>query len=77
MEKFNLYTEALIFISIFTVIILVPCYLVFLIGRQMMDETGQYPTRAPIIQAKAILKLLVVEAGAFFCLTAFFRVFTN
>jgi len=77
MESFNLYTEALIFINVFAVIVLIPCYFVFLIGRHMMDDMGRFPTRAPAIQAKALLKLVVVEVAAFFFLTAFYRVFAN
>lgn len=77
MEHFNLYTEALIFVSVFSVIVLVPCYFVFLIGRSMMDEIGRYPTRAVGIQARALFKLIMVEVAAFFFLTAFYRTFAN
>jgi hypothetical protein len=77
MEKFNLYSEALIFVSVFAVIVLIPCYFVFLIGRNMMEEMGRFPTRAAFIQAKALLTLMVVEVGAFLFLTSFYRIFAN
>ena len=77
MEEFTLFTEALIFVSIFAVIVWVPCYFVLLIGRNMLDEVGRLPTRIPAIQAKALFKLIIVEVMAFFLLTAFYRVFAN
>ena len=77
MEKFTLWTEALIFVNVFAVIVLVPCYFVYLIGRDMMDETGRFPTQAAMIQAKALLKLILIEVAAFFSLTAFYRIFAN
>ena len=77
MEKFNLYTEALIFISVFSVIILLPCFFTALIGREMIDQIGRFPTKTSLIQVKALFKLVVIEIIAFSLLASFYRVFAN
>jgi len=50
MEPFNLWAESVIFMTVFSVIIIVPCILVALIGRDMIDQIGYFPTKTPIIQ---------------------------
>jgi hypothetical protein len=77
MEPFNLYTEALIFVSVFSVVILVPCYFVIMIGRDMMEKIGRFPTQTPAIQVSALLKLIVVEVIAFTLLTSLYRIFSS
>jgi len=77
MEKFSQFTEGLIFLCLFAVMVIVPCYLIFLIGRGMMDEMGRYPTQAPKIQFSALLRLSLVMMGAYVYLVLFFRFFAN
>lgn len=77
MEPFNLFSEALIFIAVFSLVVMLPCYFVMLIGRDMIDQIGQFPTMAAKIQMKAFLKLAGVELVTFFLLIAFYRVFAH
>ena len=77
MEKFNLYGEAFIFISLFALFILVPCYFIITIGRSMMDEIGRFPTKTAFIQVTAVLQLLGIEVITFLSLIAFFNRFSG
>jgi len=77
MGTFTLWKEALIFASIYGVIILVPCLLVALMGRKMLKQIGQYPTRTPAIQMGIFLKLFLLEACAFGLLIGFYLAFTD
>jgi len=77
MEKFTLYSEALIFISVFTVIVIVPCFFTTLIGKEMIDRIGRFPTKTSIIQVKALYRLVFIEIVAFSLLASFYRVFAN
>jgi len=76
MEKFNLYSEAFIFISLFAVLILVPCFFMIFVGRNMIDQIGRFPTKTALIQVKAVLKLLGIEVITFLMLIAFFNRFS-
>jgi len=77
MIKFDLWTESFIFFSIFAVLIIVPCLLVALIGRKMINRLGHYPTQSPIIQMSIFWKLIVIEIFTFIGLIGFFRFFID
>ncbi|HLF19094.1 MAG TPA: hypothetical protein VI749_09460 [Candidatus Omnitrophota bacterium] len=77
MEPFNLVSEAVIFIAVFSIVVMLPCYFVVMIGRDMIDQIGQFPTMAARIQLKALFKLVAVELVSFFLLIAFYRVFAH
>ncbi len=76
MVAFDLWKEAFIFAIVFAPIIIIPCVLVALMGRKMIDQLGRYPTQTPIIQMSIFWKLVVVEIITFFCLIAFFQFFS-
>ena len=76
MVEFNLWKEAFIFMATFATIIIVPCVLVTMMGRKMIDRLGTQPTHTPIIQMSIFWKFLTVEAITFVCLIAFFKFFS-
>jgi len=75
MIAFDLWIESFIFFSIYSVIIIVPCVLVALLGRKMIDQMGQYPTQAPVIQMGVLFKLVIIETVTFISLITFYNVF--
>ncbi len=72
MVKFNLWIEGFIFVGVFSVIIIVPCVLVALMGVKMIHQLGQYPTRTPVVQMSILFKLVMIEAVTFLCLSGFY-----
>ena len=77
MIPFDLWSESLIFSSIFAFIVLVPCVLVALIGRNMIRQLGQYPSKTPAIQMSIFLKLVTIEVVTFIMMIGFFRTFEH
>lgn len=77
MIRFDLWTESFILGAVFSVIVLVPCILVMLIGRKTINKLGQYPTRTPAIQMSIFLQLVAIEIVGFFSLLAFYNFFSN
>ena len=73
---FHYWYEGLIFIFFFSLIIGFPCFMVVLLGTKMINELGNFPTRAAKIQTGTIWKLFIVECIAGFALWLFFRVFS-
>jgi hypothetical protein len=76
MVEFNLWIESLIFGSIFSVIVIIPCVLVTILGKKMIYELGQYPTKTPVIQMSILFQLIVVEILTFICLLGFYNFFS-
>ena len=77
MVEFNLWTEALIFGLVFAPMILIPCVLVALMGRKMIDQLGLYPSNTPIIQMSILWRLVGIELVTFCCLIGFFQFFSG
>jgi len=77
MVSFDLWFESFIFAAVYGVIVMVPCVMVGLIGKKMIDKLGRYPTKSPAIQMSIFLQLIVIEIIAFFCLIAFYHVFAG
>jgi hypothetical protein len=76
MVVFDYWWEALIFGSVFAFIVIIPCLLVVLIGRKMIEQLGQYPTKTPFIQMSIFVKLVLVEIFAFSLLLVFYHFFS-
>ncbi len=51
----------LMFIGIYTSIILIPCALIARIGFRMIGELGTYPSKTPAIQLSILWKLVAIE----------------
>jgi len=77
MVVFNFWTESIIFLLVFTVIIVVPCVFVALLGKKMIDRLGQFPSQAPVIQMGVLLKLAVIEMVTFIALIIFYHIFSQ
>ncbi len=75
MIEFGLWKEAFVFIFAFSLIIIIPCVLVALMGRKMIDQIGRYPTKTPVIQMSIFIQLIVVEVVTFFSLYGFYQFF--
>ena len=72
---FTHWYEALIFILVFSAIVGVPCFAVAVIGTRMVNELGNFPTKAAQIQSGASWKVLIIAIVSFFFLSAFFHFF--
>jgi len=77
MVIFDLWTESLIFTVIYAALVFVPCFLITLIGKRMIDRLGQFPSQAPAIQLSIFLKLVVIEIISFTCLIGFYHIFVS
>ena len=73
---FTYWYEAFIFILFFSVIIALPCVVVALIGTRMVNDMGNFPTKAAQIQSSACWKVLLVEIVSFVLLVVFFQIFS-
>ena len=76
MVEFDLWKEAFIFAIVFAPIIIIPCVLVALMGRKMIDQLGMRPTQTPIIQMSIFGKLVAIEVVTFICFYAFLQFFS-
>jgi hypothetical protein len=76
MIVFDYWWEALIFGTVFGSIIIIPCFLVAMIGRKMIDQMGQYPSKTPFIQMSIFYKLVLIEVFAFTLLLLFYHFFS-
>ncbi len=72
---FKLWHEAFIFVLVFSALIVVPCYFIAFFGSKMINEMGNFPSRAEDIQSKSLWKVLVVFIAAALALALFFHVF--
>ena len=74
---FEYWHEGLVFIGCFFVMVGFPCLMVGLLGPKLIDEIGNWPTRAARAQMKMIIPLLFVEVVSFCMLALFFQVFSD
>lgn len=72
---FKYWHEALIFVALFSVLVLVPCYFIAVFGSKMINEMGNFPTKAEEIQSKSLWKVVVVFIVAALLLSVFFHFF--
>lgn len=77
MVIFNLWTEAFIFSLVYSIIIIIPCIIIAVIGKKLIDQLGQNPSNAPLIQMGIVAKLIAVEVVTFFFLISFYFVFSR
>ena len=72
---FTYWYEGVIFSLFFCLIIAIPCFAVAVIGTRMINDLGNFPTRAAGIQSSACWKVLVAELVSFFFLAIFYHIF--
>ena len=77
MESVAGWGEVIVFVVIFYCIIGIPCFLIVVIGRDLIDKLGRFPSRTPAIQLSVAFKLIVLEIFTFGALIAFHNFFYN
>lgn len=77
MVVFNLWAESFIFCSVYAILVLVPCILVAIMGKNMINKLGQYPSRTPAIQMGVFLRLISLEVVTFGLLIGFYHIFSG
>jgi hypothetical protein len=77
MVPFELWGVSLIFSSIYSMMIIVPCVITLVIGRRVIQEVGRWPAKTPAIQMSIVWKLITLEVITFFFLISFFQFFAS
>ena len=73
---FEHWHEGAILVLVFSVIMAIPCVAVAMIGTRMINELGNFPSKASQIQSNACWKVLVLEIVSFILLALFFHFFS-
>ncbi len=76
MIEFDLWAESFIFGLIYTVIVIVPCIIVAIMGRNMLNRLGTYPSQTPAIQMSILVRLVLLEIVTFALLILFYHIFS-
>lgn len=66
---------SLLFALIYGTIIVIPCVIIAVKGKRLIDNLGRFPTKAPGIQMSSLWWLVLVEAVTFASLISFYRYF--
>ena len=74
---FQYWTEGLIFLGLFTLIIAFPCIMVAILGTRLINYIGQYPSKCARRQMIACLQLFVIEVVSFAIMAVFYRIFSD
>ena len=75
--QFEYWYEGFIFIGIFFILILIPCIGVAIIGYQMIQKLGHFPSKTPAIQMSIIAQLVITEIISFSLLLLFYHIFSR
>ena len=73
---FRYWYEGILLVSMFGFVVGLPCFFVAFWGSKMINEMGNFPTKAAKIQVGVIWKLLIVEIFSFMLLVVFLRIFS-
>ncbi len=73
---FKYWYEGIIFIVIFGMLVLIPCFFTAVIGSKMVNDLGNFPTKSAKIQSSACWKVLIIEIIFFIFFAAFFQLFS-
>jgi hypothetical protein len=77
MVEFNLWFESAILASIFAVLIIIPCVLVALLGRKLIDQLGHHPSKSSKLQMSILIPLVLIEILTFASFYLFAHFFTS
>lgn len=77
MVPFDLWGPSLVLALIYSAIIIIPCILVALVGRKLIYQLGQYPSKSPITLMDIYLQLVALEIITFIFLIGFYHVFAD
>ena len=75
--KFDLWYESFIFAAIFSVIILIPCVLIAMMGKSLINKLGRYPSNTPVLQMGVAIQFCVIVIFTFAALIGFYQFFAN
>ncbi len=68
---------AFILITIFCVIIMIPCVGIGWTGWQMINKLGRFPSKTPAIQMSVLFQLIFIEVISLTLLIAFFKILVS
>ena len=75
MTGFTDWFQGIIFVFVFAVLIGVPCFLAAVIGSKMINDLGNFPTKAARIQMGVCWKLMAIMVATFGALALFSHIF--
>ncbi len=75
MIEFTEWGQALIFVLVFSVLIIIPCFAVVKLGTKLIGELGYYPSKAALIHMSAFWWLVLIEFLTFLALMGFYNFF--
>lgn len=75
--RFQYWTEGLIFIGMFMLIVGIPCVLVAWLGTRLINYIGEHPSSSAKMQMTVCVQLLFVEILSFSVLALFFHIFSD
>jgi TRAP-type C4-dicarboxylate transport system permease small subunit len=67
---------AAVFITVFYVLMLIPCIGIGWLGWDLLTRLGRYPSKTPAIQMSVLFKLVVVEVLSITLILVFFKALT-
>lgn len=71
----NYWLEGMIFIVLYFFVVGFACYWVAVMGATLINDIGNFPTRAGALQKKAFIKLFFLELLAFLFFLIFYHIF--
>ena len=74
---FRYWTEGLIFIAAFFVVIAIPCFGVAMMGTKLINDLGNFPSKSASFQMAMIWKLIGLMIVSFVFLVLFFHIFSD
>lgn len=77
MVPFDLWRESFLFGISYSIIIIIPCIIVGLLGRKMLDQLGRFPSKTPTIQMSVLFYLIITEVITFAALIGFYYIFAE
>jgi len=77
MVAFSMWYEALILFLVFAAIVLIPCFLVMMLGLKMINKLALYPSKTPIISLEIFVPLVLIEFISFAVMIGFYNIFSE
>jgi len=65
---------AIVFILLFFAFTIIPCVGTAIIGVNLINKLGRFPSKTPSVQMSVLFQLVVLEVVSFTLILAFFKV---
>ena len=65
---------SLVFVTIFFVVLAIPCIGIGWLGWRTINKLGQFPSKTPAIQTGILLKLIIIEIVSVALLLMFYKI---